>query len=81
MENHFLVVKKYNTEDRLEENQFGYLSIHEIVELQKEWLKVPTLAPFKELKCEIQIRTLVQHAWSEASHMFQYKNEADVPNH
>ena len=79
VENHFLVVKKYNTEDRLEENQFGYLSIHEIVELQKEWLKVPTLAPFKELKCEIQIRTLVQHAWSEASHMFQYKNEADVP--
>ncbi|WP_042367373.1 GTP pyrophosphokinase [Bacteroides neonati] len=79
IEKYFLVVRKYNTEDRLEENQFGYLSIHEIVELQKEWLRVPTLAPFKELKCEIQIRTLVQHAWSEASHMFQYKNEVDVP--
>lgn len=79
VENHFLVIKKYNTEDRLEENQFGYLSIHEIVELPKEWLQIPTLAPFKELKCEIQIRTLVQHAWSEASQMFQYKNEVDVP--
>ena len=79
IENHFLIIKKYNTEDRLEENQFGYLSIHEIVELPKEWLKVPTLAPLKKLKCEIQIRTLVQHAWAEASHIFQYKNEADVP--
>lgn len=79
IEKHFAVIKKYNTEDRLEENQFGYLSIHEIVQLPDEWLKIPTLAPFKNLKCEIQIRTLVQHAWSEASHIFQYKNEADIP--
>ncbi len=79
IENHFSVIKKYNTEDRLEENQFGYLSIHEIVQLPDEWLKIPTLAPFSNLKCEIQIRTLVQHAWSEASHIFQYKNEADIP--
>ena len=79
IENHFSVIKKYNTEDRLEENQFGYMSIHEIVKLKDEWLKVPTLSALKELKCEIQIRTLVQHAWSEASHIFQYKNENDVP--
>ena len=76
---HFKVLKQYNTADKLEDNQFGYLSIHEIIQLKEEWLEVPTLKSLKNLKIEIQIRTLSQHAWAEASNIFQYKNETNVP--
>lgn len=79
IKNNFKIIKEYNTEDRLEENQFGYSSIHIIVELEDDWLKIPTFKEFKGLKAEIQIRTLAQHAWAEASNIFQYKAENSVP--
>lgn len=75
----FNIVSEYNTEDRLQENQFGYLSIHQVIELSEEWVKVPTLKDFKDLKAEIQIRTLAQHSWAETSNIFQYKKEENVP--
>ncbi len=44
-----------------------------------KWLAVPTLKPFQGLKSEVQVRTMAQHVWSEASHTLQYKQEASVP--
>jgi putative GTP pyrophosphokinase len=41
----FKVVRQYDTRERLKEDQFGYSSIHFVVELPQEWLAVPTLAP------------------------------------
>jgi putative GTP pyrophosphokinase len=35
--------------------------------------------PYKDLFAEIQVRTVVQHAWATVSHSLQYKREADVP--
>ncbi len=75
----FKIISQYNTEDKLEDNQFGYLSIHQIIELSEDWLRVPTLAEYANIKSEIQIRTLSQHAWAEVSQIFQYKNEDNVP--
>jgi ppGpp synthetase/RelA/SpoT-type nucleotidyltranferase len=79
IKDNFKIISQYNTEDKLQDNQFGYLSIHQVIELSEEWLKVPTLRDFKGIKAEIQIRTLAQHSWAEASNTFQYKNEANVP--
>ncbi len=77
--NHFTVVRHYDTQERLKQDQFGYSSIHYVVELPKHWLAVPTLAPLAGLQAEIQVRTLAQHIWAEASHSLQYKQEANVP--
>ncbi len=75
----FIIKKQYDTSERLKRDQFGYASIHFIIQLPKEWLKVPTLSEFGEMTSELQIRTLSQHIWAEVSHELQYKSLVDVP--
>jgi len=73
------VIRHYDTQSRLKDDQFGYSSLHYIVEISKEWLAVPSLSSFKGLRAEIQVRTVAQHTWATASHFFQYKQESNVP--
>ncbi len=35
---------------------------------------------YKELKCEIQLRSILQHAWAEIEHDLGYKGEISVPD-
>ena len=79
LQDNFLVVRQYDTRDRLKEDQFGYSSNHLIVELKRDWLSVPTLSKMGGLLAEIQVRTLPQHIWAEASHKLQYKQEKNIP--
>jgi len=73
------VTKQYNTNDRLKEDQFGYSSTHLIVKLPHSWLFLPTFKNMGDFQAEIQIRTVAQHMWAEASHKLQYKHEESVP--
>lgn len=60
----------------VEENDgLRYQAIHYTVSLGEERLKLPEYAKFKELRCEIQIQTILNHAWSETSHDIIYKGE------
>jgi putative GTP pyrophosphokinase len=79
IKSNFKVLNEYNSQDKLNDDQFGYSSKHVVIELSDEWLKVPTMRDFAGIKCEIQIRTLSQHAWADASHILQYKAEENVP--
>jgi ppGpp synthetase/RelA/SpoT-type nucleotidyltranferase len=80
IEKNFIVTKSYDTKERLKTDQFGYSSKHYIIKLTDEWLKVPTLKEFGEFKAELQVRSLAQHTWAEASNILQYKREKSVPN-
>jgi len=73
----FEVHKRYHTGDRLEHDQFGYNSLHLVIGVPEPLLgdRVWTRPP----KAEVQLRTLSQHLWAEASNLFQYKQEEDVP--
>lgn len=75
----FAVSKQYNTEEKLDDNEFGYSSIHLVCKVNRSWLDLPSFSDFGEIKFEIQIRTLSQHSWAEASNIFQYKNDENVP--
>jgi ppGpp synthetase/RelA/SpoT-type nucleotidyltranferase len=77
--NNFKVIKAYDTQERLDSDQFGYSSFHIVIKMPENWFDLPTLKGFKELKAEIQIRTLAQHTWAAASHVLQYKSEENVP--
>ncbi len=63
-----------NSQDKiklLEDNKVGYLSIHYIASLKEcsyEEIK------YKDFKCEIQVRTILQDAWAQIFHDRQYKN-------
>lgn len=75
----FVIVKRYNTQDKLNEDQFGYSSIHLIIRIDERWLQLPTFANLNQMKMEIQIRTLAQHTWAASSHALQYKRESSAP--
>lgn len=51
-----------------------YRGTHYIVSLSDEQLALPEYAKFAGLRCEIQIQTLLHHAWSETSHNVTYKS-------
>jgi len=67
--------KRKNTDPSV----FGYASVHLIVELSKVRASLPEYEAFKGLKCEIQVRTILQHAWAEIEHEVVYKSSEDIP--
>lgn len=80
IENNFNIIKKEDTQKRLESDQFGYGSIHYELAPHESWLHVPTLRRLQGLQCEVQVRTASQHIWASSSHILQYKQESDVPH-
>lgn len=65
---------------KLQVNEFGYRSIHYIVTPDKESiLGVPVPKELRELKAEIQVRTLAEHIWADISHDRLYKTELTIP--
>jgi putative GTP pyrophosphokinase len=79
LESSLRVIRAYDTDQLLRDDQFGYSSRHYVVGLPAEWVQVPTFAGMEDLTAEIQVRTLAQHMWAEASHFLQYKREDAVP--
>lgn len=54
---------------------FGYLSLHQVVELSDERLQYIEYKKFKSIKFEIQTRTVLQDAWAEIEHKLGYKSK------
>ncbi|MBU2700733.1 ppGpp synthetase/RelA/SpoT-type nucleotidyltransferase [Sporomusaceae bacterium BoRhaA] len=59
-------------------DRFGYLSLHLIVTLSDERLQLKEYQKFAGCKVEIQIRSILQHAWAEIEHDLEYKRKALV---
>ena len=63
----------------LEEERFGYKSIHYLVKLVPHRAALPEYAPYAESVVEVQVRTIMQHAWAEIEHDIQYKSAEVIP--
>ena len=57
--------------------EFGYESVHILVRLPKGTL--PTLLPHTKGLCEVQVCTILQHAWAQIEHELIYKADRSVP--
>lgn len=81
VEKEFTVDRKNSIDKRksLEPDRFGYCSVHYVVEMSPDRLKHRENQEFKGLKCEIQIRSVLQHAWAEIEHDLGYKSEIAIP--
>src|SRR5262249_35804687 len=66
-------------EERSETKDFGYQSIHYLVNHTDNRLSLPDKKKFSNMICEIQVRTILQHAWAEIEHDIQYKSESETP--
>lgn len=77
IDNAFLVIRSETRRTR-GILSFGYMSDHYIVKLPKSY-KGPRYDDIKNLKCEIQVRTILMDAWDSVSHHLIYKHPIDVP--
>jgi ppGpp synthetase/RelA/SpoT-type nucleotidyltranferase len=49
-----------------------YFGIHYLVSMKEERLALPEYARFRGMRCEIQVQTILHHAWAETSHDILY---------
>ena len=55
------------------EGRFGYASRHLLVGLDAARAKQPEYASLRDRRAQVQIRTVLQHAWAEFEHDIRYK--------
>jgi putative GTP pyrophosphokinase len=56
-------------------SEFGYRSIHVMLMVKQDWLQAPCYRGLGGLKAEVQVRTVLMHAWASVSHDLWYKRE------
>lgn len=80
-----LVEEEFNIHERVDKisdqgvEKFGYGALHYVVSL-KEQHAGARYDDLREVRCEIQIRTILQDAWAIVAHHLSYKHEEDIPN-
>ncbi|MCK1386411.1 RelA/SpoT domain-containing protein [Bradyrhizobium sp. 21] len=76
-------VDKGNSLDRTKTlglDRLGYRSTHFVCTLGKRRAPLPEYAALGELKFEIQVRTVLQHAWAELAHDSSFKFTVALPS-
>jgi len=68
-----------DTSVRLEDNKLGYKSKHYVLKLSEDRIKLPEYNKFKNLYAEVQVKTILQHAWAQIGHDSTYKNSSSLP--
>lgn len=68
-----LEVKLHHPKHTADDSSELYISNHYLVRLRPERVALPEYARFAGMKCEIQIQTILNHAWAEMAHDTIYK--------
>jgi ppGpp synthetase/RelA/SpoT-type nucleotidyltranferase len=75
-------IDELNSEDKRAQwgpDQFGYMSLHFVATLTDERCSLPEYSRFRGIKFEVQVRSILQHAWAEIEHDLGYKVEGSLP--
>jgi len=75
LQNNFAVDEDKSKDKSLELklDQFGYRAIHIICTLPETRLILPEYKKFKDMYFEIQVKTILEHAWAQIEHDRNYK--------
>jgi putative GTP pyrophosphokinase len=81
VEREFTIDEENSVDKRgtLDPDRFGYLSVHYIASLSAARVALPEYRRFENVRFELQIRSVLQHAWAEIEHDIGYKSESAVP--
>ena len=82
LQREFLIDQEHsiNKSESLMTDKVGYRSVHYVLQLSERRAKLPEYSSLKDLKCEVQVRTLLQHAWAEIEHDRNYKFSGILPD-
>ena len=82
IENIFSIDKQHSLDKSKELgiDKFGYKSVHYVASLKKDRLELPEYKIFENKCFEIQVRTILQHAWAEIEHDRNYKFSGKLPD-
>lgn len=75
----FDILEEQDKSDLLGLKEFAYRSQHFIVKINKSWNAAPNYRKLENLKAEVQVRTILMHAWAEIEHKLNYKSDSQVP--
>ena len=75
----FDVLESIDKTANIEPDRFGYRSNHYIVKIKKEWASAPNYRGLENYKAEIQVRTILMHAWADIEHKLSYKKQEQIP--
>lgn len=56
--------------------EFGYRSVHRVAHMSPQRTQFPEYRRFRSMQFEVQIRSVLQHAWAEIEHDLGYKQES-----
>ena len=81
IEREFIIDEKNSIDKRaaLDPDRFGYLSLHYVAQLSDSRIALREYQQYGGIRFEVQIRSILQHAWAEIEHDLGYKSEAAVP--
>ncbi len=92
IEKHFIIdwENTVDVRERLKPTEFGYRSVHYIISFKqgvfpndKINMEVPAILyndkAFPNRRAEIQVRTILEHAWADIAHALVYKSPFPVP--
>lgn len=68
-----------SNENRLSSDKIGYRSVHYVCDIGENRIALKEYEYISGLKCEIQVRTMLQHAWAELTHDRNYKIGTNLP--
>jgi GTP pyrophosphokinase len=60
-------------------DRFGYASLHYVISLTTERSKLTECKAWLDDKAEVQVRTIIQHAWAEIEHDLGFKSPIAIP--
>ncbi len=81
IESQFRIDEENSVDKREAENpeKFGYASLHYVCCLDERRSRLDEYSAYRDLKFEIQVRSILQHAWAEIEHDLGYKSTHGVP--
>jgi putative GTP pyrophosphokinase len=78
LKKYFTIIKPEYKSENLDFNKLDYISNHYDTKIKTSVKQFSKYTHLQDLVFEIQVRTLNQHAWSNAAHSLSYKQEAEI---